>query len=260
MRIVQKRAEVTWIGHASALVDIAGTRVLIDPLGRKRCARVGHYDAVLITHSHVDHLNRWTLHKLDKGVPLFVPKGARHIVDDLGFSAVTEVEPGDCKNIGGLDVVAVPTRHESGRWRKGDSPICSGYVIARDGVAVHHAGDVDFSTYDVFDDIGRQFCIDATLLPIGGMLPLWYYQRRRNALDRGVHIDPDAALHIAERLGARCLVPIHWGTLNLRLGSAHAPPRRLVAAAAESGLSERVRVLRHGQSLPVLKAPSTSAE
>ena len=244
-----ERAKVTWIGHATALVDIAGTRVLIDPLGRRRCAAVGEYHAVLVTHSHVDHLNRWTLGSLDKGVPLFVPRGAGSVVTDLGFSRVVEVEVGDQLAVGSLDVLAVPTRHDSGRWRKGDSPICVGYILARDGVLVHHAGDVDMSTYDVFDAIGRDFSLDATLLPIGGMLPVWYYRMRHKALDRGVHIDPDTALGIAQRLGAGVMIPVHWGTVNLRLGPPSMPRRRLVKVAEDSGLSDLVRVLGHGESV-----------
>ncbi len=248
MRTVES-AKVTWIGHATALVELDGNRVLIDPLGRRRCQRVGEYDAILITHSHVDHLNRWTLSKLDKEVPLIVPKGAKDIVRGLGFAEVREVEPGDHLHLAKLDVIAVPTRHDSGRWKRGDLPICTGYVIARDGIAVHHAGDVDMSTYDLFDDIGREFSLDATLLPIGGMLPVWYYRVRRRALDRGVHIDPDTALRIAERLGARVMVPVHWGTVNLRLGPPSAPRRRLMKVAATEELTELVRVLAHGESL-----------
>ena len=115
--------------------------------------------------------------------------------------------------------------------------------------ALHHAGDVDFSDHAVFDDLGRRFRLDATLLPIGGMLPVWYYRARRRALDRGVHIDPDAALAIAERLGAGAMVPVHWGTLNLRLGPPSMPRRRLVKVAAERGVAALVRVLGHGQRL-----------
>ena len=248
---VGKNAKITWIGHASALVDIGGERVLIDPLGRRRCADIDQYSAVLVTHSHVDHLNRWTLSTLDKSVPLHVPKGARRIVQDLGFREVVEMEPGDHRNVGGLDIVSVPTRHDNGRWRKGDSPICNGYVIGKDGAFVHHAGDVDMSDYDVFDDIGRDFQLDATLLPIGGMLPVWYYRMRRRSRDRGVHIDPDTALAISERLGATRMVPIHWGTVNLRLGPVSGPRRRLLGVAAERGLENLVHVLGHGDVLTI---------
>ena len=241
---------VTWLGHASAVIAVGRRRVLVDPLGRARARAAGPVDAVLITHSHVDHLNRWTLKAIDRGTRLVVPRGARPIVADLGFADVTELEPGDHVDLDGLDLVAVPTRHDNGRWRKGDAPVCTGYVVTADGVAVHHAGDVDFSDHAVFDDIGKQFSLAATLLPIGGMLPVWYYRWRRTALDRGVHIDPDCALDIFERLGARTLVPVHWGTVNLRLGPPSMPRRRLEQIASARSVGG-VRVLAHGESLPL---------
>lgn len=223
--------------------------MLIDPLGRRRCRAAGEYQAVLITHAHVDHLNRWTLSALDRSARLVVPRGAAGLVADLGFSEVREVEPGDQLQVGGLEVEAVATRHDEGRWRKGDGPTCAGYVIARDGVAVHHAGDVDMSDFELFDELGKRRAIDATLLPIGGMLPVWYYRWRKDRLDAGVHIDPDTALGIAQRLGARAMVPVHWGTVHLRLGPPSAPRRRLEKVAAADGAGDLVRVLEHGQAL-----------
>jgi L-ascorbate metabolism protein UlaG (beta-lactamase superfamily) len=249
---------VTWLGHASALVTLGERRVLVDPLGRDRARRAGAVDAVLITHSHVDHLNRWTLKAIDRAARLVVPRGAGPIVADLGFSSVTEVEPGDHVDLGGVDLVAVPTAHDQGRWSKGDSPTCAGYVLDAGGVRVHHAGDVDFSDHAIFDDIGKQFALDATLLPIGGMLPVWYYRWRRTAVDRGVHIDPDCALDIFERLGARTLIPVHWGTVNLRLGPASMPRRRLEQMAAERQVPG-VRILAHGEALPLADPTTTTS-
>lgn len=249
---------VTWLGHATALIALGRRRVLVDPLGRARARAAGPVDAVLITHSHVDHLNRWTLKAVDRSAHLVVPRGAAPIVADLGFARVTEVEPGAHVDLDGVDVVAVPTRHDQGRWRKGDAPTCAGYVVSAGGAAVHHAGDVDFSDHGVFDDIGRRFAIDATLLPIGGMLPVWYYRWRRTALDRGIHIDPDSALDIFQRLGARTLVPVHWGTVNLRLGPPSMPRRRLEQIAAARSVAG-VRVLGHGETLG-LGSPALPAD
>jgi len=248
---------VTWLGHATAVAELGRARVLFDPLLRSRARRAGKVDAVLITHSHVDHLNRWSLKAIDRDAHLVVPRGARDVVADLGFARLTEVSAGDQLEVGGVEITAVPTRHDFGRWRRGDAPEALGYVVTGSGATLHHAGDVDFSDHAVFDDIGKRHAIDAALLPIGGMMPVWYYRWRRRALDRGVHIDPDCALDIFERLGARALVPVHWGTLNLRLGPPSMPRRRLEKIAAARGV-ERVRVLAHGDRLELGNAQAGS--
>jgi L-ascorbate metabolism protein UlaG (beta-lactamase superfamily) len=80
------------------------------------------------------------------------------------------------------------------------------------------------------------------------MMPVWYYRRRRDWLDRGIHIDPDCALDIYERLGARTMVPVHWGTLHLRLGLPSMPRRRLAKVAATRGV-RGVQILAHGNAL-----------
>jgi len=245
---------VTWLGHATAVAQLGAARVLFDPLLRARARAAGKVDAVLVTHSHVDHLNRWSLKAVDRDTHLIVPKGARHVVDDLGFREVSELEPGDELEIAGAHVTAVPTRHDNGRWRKSSSPIALGYVVEGGGAALHHAGDVDFSDHAIFDDIGKRHRIDAALLPIGGMMPVWYYRIRRAALDRGIHIDPDCALDIYERLGARHLIPVHWGTVHLRLGLPSMPRRRLAKVASARGVGG-VRVLGHRESLRLTGEP-----
>ena len=239
---------VTWLGHATAVAELGRGRVLFDPLFRSRTRAAGRVDVVLVTHSHVDHLNRWSLKAVDRDTHLVVPKGAKHVVADLGFREVTEVGIGSELLVNGMEITAVATRHDTGRWRRRPDPEALGYVVHAEGASLHHAGDVDFSDHAIFDDIGKRHAIGAALLPIGGMMPVWYYRWRRTALDRGVHIDPDCALDIFERLGAQALVPVHWGTVNLRLGPASMPRRRLETIAAARGV-DRVRVLAHGQRL-----------
>lgn len=241
---------VTWLGHATAVAALGGARVAFDPFLPWRARRAGRVDAILITHSHVDHLNRWSLRAFDRNTHLVVPRGCREVVADLGFAKVSEVTTGDQLEISGLAIEAVTTRHDRGRWRKGDTPECVGYVVAGGGATIHHSGDIDFSDHAVFDDIGKRFTIDATLLPIGGMMPVWWYRARRLAIDRGVHIDPDCALDIYERLGARALIPIHWGTVHLRLGLPSMPRRRLAKVAAQRNVAG-VRILGHGEQLPL---------
>ena len=146
---------------------------------------------------------------------------------------------------------AVATRHDNGRWRKGDAPDRA-RLRRRQAAAsrVHHAGDVDFSDHAVFDDIGKRFAIDATLLPIGGMMPVWYYRARRHLIDRGVHIDPDCALDIYERLGAQ---DAGAGALGHRCTCGSdcraMPRRRLAKIAAERDMRRACEILAHGERL-----------
>ncbi len=249
---------VTWLGHATAVAELGRSRVLFDPLLPWRARRAGGVDAVLITHSHVDHLNRWSLRAIPREAHLVVPRGCKGVVSDLGFARVSEMTAGDQLAIGDLEVHAVATRHDNGRWSKRDLPECVGYVVRSGNVTVHHAGDVDFSDHRVFDDIGKQFAIDATLLPIGGMMPVWYYRARRAKLDRGIHIDPDCALDIYERLGAKALVPIHWGTLHLPFGLPSMPRRRLEKIALAKNASG-VHILAHGERMNLTRAELPAA-
>jgi L-ascorbate metabolism protein UlaG (beta-lactamase superfamily) len=108
---------VTWLGHATAVAELGGARVLFDPLLRSRARRAGKVDAVLVTHAHVDLLNRWSLKAFDRDTHLVVPRGARHVVAERGFARLTEVGAG-VELVGtGLVMTAVRSRLAAGGWR-----------------------------------------------------------------------------------------------------------------------------------------------
>ena len=112
---------------------------------------------------------------------------------------------------------------------------------------IHHSGDIDMSTFDLFDSIGKETKITASLLPIGGMLPVWYYRKRQQHLDKGVHIDPDTALDIASRLRCQTFIPIHWGTLHLPYLTRFSPAKRLLQIAKQKEQDGLVKVLNHAE-------------
>src|SRR5688572_18550805 len=97
---------------------------------RGRAGAAGKVDAVLVTHPHDDHLNRWTLKAVHRDPHLVIPKGAKAVVADLGFREISEVDVGDQFAVGDATVTAVGTRHDHGRWRKGDNPVALGYVVS----------------------------------------------------------------------------------------------------------------------------------
>ena len=233
-------AEIESVVIACTRDSDAGTSSFPEIVARLAAAGVERY--------HADLVRAEKTYYLPNGDSAVVPDAALRSTPALAFTAA------------GVDAAVRASQAGSIDYREFCRRIaaagCTGYLVARDGVTVHHAGDVDMSTYEVFEDIGRQYRVDATLLPIGGMLPVWYYRLRQRALDRGVHIDPDTALHIAERLGASHMVPVHWGTVHLRLGPPSAPRRRLAKVANGRG-AERVRILGHGESLALPSRPSS---
>jgi L-ascorbate metabolism protein UlaG (beta-lactamase superfamily) len=250
-RVVAER--LTWLGHATVAVELAGARLITDPVLRGRVAHlrrlapppdpaaVAGADAVLVSHMHFDHLDVPSLRRLGRSVPLLVPRGAGRFLRRLGFTDVTELGEGDEVDVGRACVTAVRAEHDGRRRPLGPAATTLGFAIAGEKT-VYFAGDTD-----IFAGMSRLAGrIDVALLPVWGWGP---------TLGPG-HMDPAAAARAVALLRPRVAVPIHWGTLfpagleRIRGNAAlFEPPREFARLVGEGDGDVVVRVLAPGDSL-----------
>ncbi|MFL5409125.1 MAG: MBL fold metallo-hydrolase [Myxococcales bacterium] len=235
-----------YIGHATVEIELDGVRVLTDPLLRNRVAHLRRAapvdartllqpDLVLISHAHLDHLDRASL-AFVSGARMVAPRG---VAATLSGYHVEEVEPGDELEAGPLLVRATHAEHEGGRPPRREGPAL-GYAILGSR-RVFFAGDTDL--FDGMDGLVPD--LDVALLPIWG----W-----GATLGRGKHMDPVRAAEAVRRLRPKLVVPIHWGTYRPLHRSRHAEFLRLPALAFERAvhdarLDTEVRVLEPGAVL-----------
>ncbi len=250
------KSVLTFINHATVLLEIEGVRILTDPtynnsigLIAPRMQKPGipfhqlpPVDFILISHNDYDHLSVRTLRRLRRRhqSTVIVPVGDARYVRRSGFSHVEEMDVGDSYASGGTMVHCVPARHKSSRRLfQRNKRLCCGYVIERGGASVFFAGDTGYSGH--FREIGGRFHPDVALLPIGGYKPASWLSE--------THLDPSAALKAFLDLGAEMMVPIHWGTFKISDEPLREPPASLAREAEQLGIRERVRILSNGESI-----------
>ena len=246
------RSELTYVGHATVLIQLAATRFLTDPLlgdgilhVRRRAAvpdlsELASLDAILISHAHRDHLDQPSLRRLAGHCPVIVPRGGAQAVRSAGAHDVIEVEAGDRISIGDTTVEAVYAAHHGRRSPLGPRFTALGYVL--DGRSrVYFAGDTDlFSGMSAL--AGR---IDLALLPIWG----W-----GSRVPRG-HLDPVRAAEAVARIRPGTAVPIHWGTLRA-FGAQRgldpiAPAQAFAQQVGRVAPATEVRILLPGERMPL---------
>jgi L-ascorbate metabolism protein UlaG (beta-lactamase superfamily) len=239
---------LTWLGHSTVVIDVDGTRLVTDPvLGRRvwhlrREAAVdlgllGALDGVLVSHAHFDHLDRASLRRLDRSLPVVVPTGVGPLLRGWGFVRVLEVVAGDELELGGLALRVTHAEHESSRSPLSPRSASVGYV-AEGSTSVYFAGDTD-----LFDDMAGLGPVDVAAVPVSG----W-----GSRLPAG-HLNATRAAEALRLLRPRIAVPVHWGTFRTPFG---APPddraaREFVRAAAEIAPEVDVRILRIGETMTI---------
>jgi len=243
---------LTWLGHATVLLEVGGARLLTDPLLRDRVGHLRrqaamprhdtttHIDAVLVSHLHLDHLDAGSMRRLPREVPVIAPTGAGALLRRLGFGRTTEVSAGETVQVAGVTVAAVPAVHDGRRHPLAPLAEAVGYVVTGEH-RVYFAGDTDL--FEGMEKIAGT--LDAALLPVWGWGP---------SLGPG-HMDPEAAARAAAMLRPRVAVPIHWGTFfpaglaRFRGSALVEPPREFARVAGKLAPGVDVRVLEPGQSL-----------
>lgn len=255
---------VTYVGHATLLVELSGVRVLTDPILSGRVAHLrrhggavevdslGDLDAVLVSHAHLDHLHAASLKRLAARRPqpaLVVPPALRRHVAKLGYERIVELHAGEATEIAGLQLAATPADHDTRRHPLGPPGEAVGYLLGPHGRRVYFAGDTD--VFPAMADLADG--LDTALIPVWGWGP---------SLGPG-HLDPRAAAAALQLLRPRLAIPIHWGTLfpfaldRLR-GKAPLlsdPPHEFAQEAARLAPEVEVRVLQPGDATPLPGPP-----
>jgi N-acyl-phosphatidylethanolamine-hydrolysing phospholipase D len=262
-RAALNECRLTWLGHASFLLQLHELNLLLDPVFSKRAspfARVGParlvpaplpaadlppIDAVLISHDHYDHLDEPSVRALHArfGADLkwITPLAYREWFDNLGVRAVTELDWWQSSRVGDLRITATPAQHWTRRGRRSFERLWSSFMIEAPNFSVFFGGDSGYCP--AFAEIGERFggC-DIAMLPIGAYEPRWFM--------RAAHMNPEEAVQTFIDLRARTMVPMHWGTFRLTDEDMLEPPRRARGAWQAAGLPEAaLRMLRHGETL-----------
>jgi L-ascorbate metabolism protein UlaG (beta-lactamase superfamily) len=246
---MQQRAAVTYVGHATTLIELDGVRILTDPFLRKRLAhlrrqvgqpdpeRYGGINVILISHLHWDHFDPRSLRRLDVTAQAVVPVGAGRLLTRLGFRDVEELAPGQSIMVGGLTIEATFALHTSFKLPFGPRGDSLGYLI-RGSHEIYFAGDTDI--FPGMSEFTEE--LDLALLPVWGWGP---------TLGEG-HMDPHRAAEAAALLRPRLVVPIHWGTMypfGLRWFRSHLltdPPRTFAELVGRRTPETEVRILLPG--------------
>jgi N-acyl-phosphatidylethanolamine-hydrolysing phospholipase D len=251
---------ITWIGHATALMQAGGLNVLTDPVFSRRASplqflgpvraqppgialsALPRIDVVLISHNHYDHLDRNTVLALNNqagGAPLFLaPLGIQRWLQALGVRQAVELDWWQRHTHLGVEFHLTPAQHWSGRGlHDRNQTLWGAWAVLSDDFHWYFTGDTGYSrdfldTRAHFADrqsSGRGGGFDAALIAVGACLPRWFMALQ--------HVDIDEAVQIHLDIGAKCSIGVHWGTFALADEPLDQPLHELEGARSRKGVS-----------------------
>ncbi len=244
------KTTIVWFGHSSYFIKLNGKNILIDPvfseraspfqfIGKKAYAIETPYsladfpdtlDLVILTHDHYDHLDYHTMLKLHPRVKQFYTSlGVGSHLEYWGVdgSKISEFDWWESKTFeSGIDVIAAPARHFSGRGLTRNQTLWSSFILKTDSIKIYVGGD---SGYDpAFAAIGNQYGpFDLALLECGQYNTMW----------PNIHMMPAEVAQAAVDLKAKVFMPVHWAKFTLALHTWKDPIERTTAAAERLGIS-----------------------
>ena len=277
---------VTWIGHATALVQASGLNVLVDPIFSERASPIQifgpkryqppamsivdlpHIDAVLISHNHYDHLDRNSVAQLDekakasgKTTLFLVPLGLKAWFNSIGIDSVVELDWWQHHKIQGVEFHLTPVQHWSARSINDRSAtLWGGWAVLGADFHWYYAGDTGYS--QDFADTAKYFAerqtpalgggFDLALVPVGAYEPRWFMSQQ--------HVNPMESVRIHQDVGAKRSIGVHWGTFALTDEPLDQPPRDLAVARLALAVTETdFGLLAIGESRQFAKRIAASA-
>jgi len=254
---------VTFVNHATVLLQTEGLNLLTDPVWSNRVSPVSFagpprhrapgirfedlppIDAILLSHNHYDHLDAPTLRRLaaDHSPSVFCPLGVARLVRRCGLRDVQELDWWQSTMWRGREIDCVPAQHFSARTPfDRNRTLWCGWVLNGEQGNIYFAGDTGFG--DFFQEIGRRFApIRLALLPIGAYEPEWFMGP--------VHMTPEQAVEARALAGVAVAVGIHFGTFSLADDGESDPTARLWQALAGSGEEDGFWTLAEGEGRDV---------
>lgn len=251
---------VTWIGHATLLVQMDGVNVLTDPhfgeiaspvrfAGPRRLVPPGvrfedlpTIHAAVISHDHWDHLDLPTVQRLSREhqTRFFVPLGLKAWLQARGVRDVVEMDWWEQQEFRGVTFVCTPVQHSSGRWlHDQNSRLWSSWVVQSKTRRMLFLGDTGY--HPSLAEIKKLGPFDLVLMPVGGYSS--FHRGHPN------HVNPEEAVQLFEEVGGRLMVPMHWGTFDMNREPLDEPPARMLKEALKRGVEERIAILNPGQTI-----------
>lgn len=244
---------VTWVGHSTFAIQDGGDVVLTDPHWGARALLPKRHSPpgiplssipegafAVLSHNHYDHLDPWTVRRLPAAMPWFVPLGLAKWFRDRGRREVVELDWWQSVRHGRWTLTCLPAQHWSKRLgvARNSSLWCS-WLLDSGERRYYFAGDSGY--YHGFAEIGRRFApLDVAFVPIGAYEPRWFMRYQ--------HTDPAEGYQAFLDLGARTMIPMHWGCFDLTDEPVDFAPKVLARILEEKGADrERVRILAVGE-------------